>query len=440
MTPKLKAFETYAGQLEMLASHILSKPELCVDRRKDLLVALDGGSSAALRRVVSIEKRRKMGAFFTSSLLAERALEFFKEPIPDGAVFLDFACGAGDLLLAAARRLPNDQDLQSTLSLWGQRLIGFDLQSEFVRAAKVRLLLLAIEQVAPNTELAIDVHEQFPFLQTADGLTQLEDLSEVTHIIINPSFAKQTVPEGCTWATKKVSSAAVFLHACVSRAEEGTKIVAILPDVLRSGSNYKNWRREIAARAAIEEIKLIGRFDKWTDVDVFMIRLTVGADDHQVGDADWWNGNHELGEIKVSDRFDVEVGGVVPHRDKKKGRWYAYVYSRLLPRWGTVRTFKEHRRSRGKVFKPPFVAVRRTSSPSDEFRAVGTLISGTELVAVENHLIVLTPKDGLVRTCRELLQVLQNRKTNDWLNERIRCRHLTVPALQELPFGGNRNE
>lgn len=437
MTPKLKAFEAYTGQLEKLATQLLATPEVGVDRRRDLLVALDGGSSAALRRVVSIEKRRKAGAFFTSSSLAEQALEFFKEPISDSAVFLDFACGAGDLLLAAARRLPTDQDLQCTLSLWGHRLIGFDLQPEFVKAAKVRLLLLAIEQAAPTAGLSIEVHEQFHLLKTADGLTQLEDLSKVTHIIINPSFAKQIVPEGCTWATRKVSSAAVFLHACVSNAAIGTKIVAILPDVLRSGSNYKKWRKEIAAAATIGEIKLIGRFDKWTDVDVFMIRLTVGASDNQVGESDWWNGNHEQGEVKVSDRFDIAVGGVVPHRDKKEGPWYAYIYSRLLPRWQTVRIFAKHRRSRGKVFKPPFVAVRRTSSPSDEFRAVGTLISGTELVAVENHLIVLTPKDGLVRTCRELLRVLQDQKTNEWLNERIRCRHLTVPALLELPFRRN---
>jgi hypothetical protein len=438
MTPKLKAFEAYTGQLEKLATQLLSTPAVRADRRNDILVALDGGSSAALRRVVSIEKRRKIGAFFTSSSLAEQALEFFKEPISDSAVFLDFACGAGDLLLAAARRLPVDPDLQCTLSIWGKRLIGYDLQPEFVRAAKVRLLLLAIEQGASPTASSLNVHEQFASLQTADGLTQLTNLAEVTHITINPSFAKQTVPEGCTWATKKVSSAAVFLHACLSSAVLGTKIVAILPDVLRSGSNYKKWRSEIAAASTIEEIKLIGKFDKWTDVDVFMIRLTVGTNGDHSGESDWWGGNDEKSESKLSDRFRIEVGGVVPHRDKKEGPWYPYVYSRLLPRWKTVRSFAKRRRFKGKVFKPPFVAVRRTSSPSDAFRAVGTLITGTERVAVENHLIVLTPKDGLVRTCKELLEVLQDPRTNDWLNERIRCRHLTVPALQELPFGRNR--
>lgn len=440
MAPKLEAFGAYTGQLEMLAAQLLSTPEVRVDRRRDLLVALDGGSSAALRRFVSIDKRRKIGAFFTPSSLADQALEFFNEPIPDSAVFLDSACGAGDLLLAAARTLPTDQDLQRTLSLWGKRLIGFDLQPEFVRAAKVRLLLLAIQKGAMPTGASINVYEQFPLLRIADGLTQFADLSEVTHITINPSFAKQIVPEGCTWATKKVSSAAIFLHACVANAAIGTKIVAILPDVLRSGSNYKKWRTEIAAAATIEEMKLIGKFDKWTDVDVFMMRLTVGANGNQAAESDWWSGNQKENEHKVSDRFYIEVGGVVPHRDKKEGPRYAYVYSRLLPRWKTIRAFAKHRRFKGKVFKPPFVAVRRTSSPNDEFRAVGTLVSGKELVAVENHLLVLTPKDGLVRTCRQLLEVLQDPKTNDWLNERIRCRHLTVPALQELPLGRLGNE
>jgi hypothetical protein len=33
-----------------------------------------------------------------------------------------------------------------------------------------------------------------------------------------------------------------------------------------------------------------------------------------------------------------------------------------------------------------------------------------------------------------LLRVLKSRKTDQWLNNRIRCRHLTVRSLNELPW------
>lgn len=434
--PKLKAFEAYARKLEALAAETISTPLGNVELNKDITVALDGGSSAALRRVVPVEKRREMGAYFSSSSLADQALEFFEDPIPNDAIFLDCACGAGDLLLAAARRLPVHKDLPSTLSAWGKQLIGFDLQPEFIRAAKARLILLAIERGARKNRGSIPANDKlFPSIHTADGLTQTDDFARVTHITINPSFAKHIVPDNCVWATEKVSAAAIFLHTSVSNSAPGTKIVAILPDVLRSGSNYAKWRKEIAAHAIIEEIKVIGKFDTWTDVDVFLLRLTVGdAQKHKI-QSDWWKGRREEDGLTVGGQFEIEVGRVVPHRDPKKGRWHPYIYSRVLPKWKTVRTFSTHRRFAGKVFKPPFVVVRRTSRPEDQHRAVGTVVSGHEKIAVENHLIVLTPKDGLVRTCRKLLEVLRSPQTNDWLNERIRCRHLTVPALQELPYG-----
>lgn len=433
--PKLSGFSAYTKQLERLATQTLSALVPSDDLKNHITVALDGGSSAALRRAVPIQKRRELGAYFTPSSLADEAVEFFRESIPKSAVFMDCACGAGDLLLAAARRLPVCNDLSNTLSSWAEQLIGFDLQSEFVRAAKLRLLLLAIERGATIDLASIPAEDEFlPLLRNADGLEQTVDYTRATHIAINPSFAKQLVPDDCTWATEKVCSAAVFLHACVLNSTAGTKIVAILPDVLRSGSNYKKWREEIARHATIEEVKIIGKFDTWTDVDVFLVRLTAGAPVRKRIQSDWWKTMKGQKGTTLTDRFEIEVGRVVPHRDPKEGPWWPYIYARVLPKWKTVRIFPNHRRFAGKVFKPPFVVVRRTSRPEDAYRAVGTVISGDNEVAVENHLIVLTPKDGLVRTCRELLEVLRTPETNDWLNERIRCRHLTVPALQDLPY------
>lgn len=426
-------FEVYTKELETLVLATL-RSKARAETLGAITVALDGGSSAALRQVVPIDKRRELGAYFTPSKLATEAVEFFQEKLPKTAAVMDCACGAGDLLLAAARELPVCSTLSQTLNAWGEQLIGRDIQTEFVTATKLRLMLLAIDRGCRIDLDTIPSDKRFfPLIRSGDGLGAVAEHADVTHITINPSFSKREAPEGCKWATEKVSSAAVFLHECISQANSGTKIVAILPDVLRSGSNYNSWRSEIARKATIEEVKIIGKFDTWTDVDVFLIRLTVHDATTDTRSNEWWTTKNST-HLEVCDYFDVEVGRVVPHRDPNRGPWWPYIYSRVVPQWQVVRTFSKHRRFAGKVFRPPFVVVRRTSRPEDKYRAVGSIISGGKKVAVENHLIVLTPRDGLVRTCRELLEVLRTEDTNNWLNERIRCRHLTVPALSEVPY------
>jgi hypothetical protein len=88
----------------------------------------------------------------------------------------------------------------------------------------------------------------------------------------------------------------------------------------------------------------------------------------------------------------------------------------------------------GTIFAPPFVAVRRTSSPSDRKRAVGSIILGNRPVAVENHLLVLTPNDGRLESCAELLVLLACDATSDYLNLAIRCRHLTTRSVMGIPW------
>jgi hypothetical protein len=53
-------------------------------------------------------------------------------------------------------------------------------------------------------------------------------------------------------------------------------------------------------------------------------------------------------------------------------------------------------------------------------------------VAVDNHLLVLEPKAE--RGIEELVQVLRRPETTEWLNQRIRCRHLTVDAVNQIPW------
>ena len=101
-----------------------------------------------------------------------------------------------------------------------------------------------------------------------------------------------------------------------------------------------------------------------------------------------------------------------------------------------VREATEKRRFRGTVLNPPLIVIKRTSSPSDRNRASATIINLREPVAIENHMIVVTPKDGKMDTCRKLMRILQNQKTNDFLNERIRLRHLTIGVIKDIPLLG----
>jgi hypothetical protein len=129
------------------------------------------------------------------------------------------------------------------------------------------------------------------------------------------------------------------------------------------------------------------------------------------------------------------VGAVVPHRLKKnEGSFCPFLHAKGLPFWGVSKPGNERVAFAGTTFRPPFVAVRRTSSPSDRHRALSTIIRGPRLVAVENHLVVCIPKSGGLRACERLLKILQRPSTDAFLNERIRCRHLTVGVVREIPW------
>ena len=175
-----------------------------------------------------------------------------------------------------------------------------------------------------------------------------------------------------------------------------------------------------------------GRFDKWTDVDVFILTLSKTNSKKSVGRI-WWKSIKKAHQGRIGDRFKVHVGAVVPHRDLQKGPCVAYVHARTLTPWREVKRIGERRKFNGTLFEPPFVAVRRTSRPGDK-RAIASIVRGKRKVAVENHLIVLFPKRKTIGECRKLVQVLKSAETDRWLNKRIRCRHLTVQALQELPW------
>jgi hypothetical protein len=272
-----------------------------------------------------------------------------------------------------------------------------------------------------------------PKVIVADAAQDLVTAEGATQIVLNPPYGKVRAPEGCSWATGKVSQAAIFAERCVSAAAPGTRLVAILPDVRRSGSFYARWRKRIEERTTIDSVQIVGAFEG-ADVDVFILRLIVGDVPIRSAAAKWYSPDGNGGG-SVGDQFDVHVGAVVLHRHREIGPSRPFVMARDMPAWSTVdMVHGKRRRFNGRTFQPPFIVVRRTSAPREKRRAVGTLVLGTQPVAVENHLLVLLPKDGQAARCRQVLKVLGNRQTDRRLNGRIRCRHLTVSALRELPW------
>ena len=390
--------------------------------------ALDGQAAAELRNLVPLNVRRERGAFFTTSELRRKALSASPNGT-SGDVYFDPACGAGDLLVEAAKGMPVFDSFESTVEHWSGRLLGCDVEPYFVEAAKLRLLLAAAYQ-SGQPILGRIPSDVFPGLVVGDGLAQQPLANRSDHIVLNPPFGYVRAPNSATWARGRVSEAAVFLARLLEDAPVGASITAILPDVLRSGTRYRKWRALIESMVTISQIESQGVFDESTDIDVFLLRGTRSA----VNDSDTqWADTRHVGEV-VGDFFNVHVGPVVPHRDPESGPWHPFIWPKRLPSSGPFNPEGRSRRFAGRTFSPPFVAIRRTSRPGQKRRAGGVLVVGDYPVAVENHLLVALPKNDNESSCLDLMDVLEDQQTRDWLDRQIRTRHLTVSAIRGLPW------
>jgi hypothetical protein len=431
----MNLFSTYTAELGKYTSNILVSPTGSF-RKTDIEKSLFSAKQVErhLRALIPIEELRDAGSFFTGDDMAVDAADCFGNTISRKSFIIDPACGAGNLLIASSKKLPVFRSsLRKTLTVWGQCLAGFDLFPEFVDATKLRLILEAVSRGAVSDLRNIeDAKKLFPFIQEGDAFVCGTTLANATHIIINPPYYKMDAAESCEWADGKINAAAKFMDLVALNATKGTLVSAILPDVLRSGSRYAKWRGLLSSKFKCSVLSA-GRFDSNTDVDVFLLS---GEASPSGCEPDWLGVKHSA--KTVGNYFDISIGPVVPYRDKKAGKSSPYIHPRQLPLWTEVRVedIEETWDYAGTLKTPPFIAIRRTSSPSDAYRAGGILINGKLPVAVENHLIVVRPKSGRVGDCRKLLKVLQNKNTNDFLNQRIRCRHLTVSAVKEIPWIG----
>jgi hypothetical protein len=421
-------YSVYVSQLRRLAQQ---SPQ-SVDWNVQVDAALNGQAGAELRRVASLVTRRKFGAFFTGTDLGGKLIGCAPSfSITD--VLYDPTCGMGDLLVAAARTLPLGANLSATLRQWGRQLSGTDVHSEFIKGTRTRLVLLARQRHKSDEPLRVSDAAFFPFIRVADGLKQHALFARATHLLLNPPFGQVPAPLDCKWAGGRITEAAAFVVAALERAKPGTVMLAILPEVLRSGSFSEQWRRRVNELAQIQLVEPYGIFDDNTDVDVFLLRL-ARRDVLALGSTHQWVQSSAANTTTIADFFDVHVGRVVPHRDPVKGEVHPYIHPRCVTTWTVMRDFSEFRRHEGLLYNPPFVVLRRTSRPGHRYRAAATVIAGKKPVAVENHLIVCQPKDRKFRTCMKLMLQLKTTAVNEFLNARIRCRHLTVSSVATIPL------
>ncbi len=387
---------------------------------------VDGLATKELRRLIDLNTRRLYGAFFTDSSLAKQVLKRLKPKFDNNSILYDPACGAGNLLIAASNYLfelnivPNCNNF----------LLGTDLHKEFVEATQLQLKINTLLNAV--TDNAID--KTFGTIKVADGLLDNDYYKKATHIFVNPPFNQLKTDEKVSWANGKVSAAALFIDKIIKNCLPGTSIIAILPDVLRSGSRYEKWRRMIFKNCTIKKTILFGQFDKYTDVDVYAINLIKREKQLEMV--------NEVERPAVIDNnvnqtldalFNICVGPVVDNRDEHKGNMLPYIVSKGLQGWSIYKEITLNRQHTGKSFLMPFVVIKRTSRMSDPNRAVASIINCSSPVYVDNHLIILQPKSGKLEDCRKVLDILKDERTNIWLNEKIRCRHLTVKVVSKIP-------
>lgn len=417
MRHPLKIFAPYASQFEAFVDSRAGKD---TDSAAGLVPFEGLEPYQALRSLVPVEELRSLGIFFTGADIAGRLWEPVLGTLTPDSIVVDPACGVGDLLLRPAAFLAENHES----AILSYQIRGSDLEDAFLRTARARMRFTHGHR-APG--------ETFQFFEQRDFLADPGSIVDASHVVMNPPFFPMQAPESCRWAAGKVNSAALFVMAALEAMNEGSRLLAVLPDVLRSGARYEKWRSRVADFAEVVRVEPLGQFDTETDVHVFILDVVIRpshADQARQQIQGWTKAESSRGAT-VADHFEVRVGPVVPHRDPETGPEVPFLTTKnILSKEGNRPT----RRYSGRLYSGPMVLVSRTSRPGQSPRARATLLQDKASAAVENHLLVLKPLDQSVDSCHRLVALLNDPRTTDFLDERIRCRHLTVGAVRDIPW------
>ncbi|MBP0644260.1 hypothetical protein J8J17_20905, partial [Mycobacterium tuberculosis] len=120
---------------------------------------------------------------------------------------------------------------------------------------------------------------------------------------------------------------------------------------------YQLLRNAIEERLQAE-CKVWGRFNQKTDIDVFNLYGQKYSSNHVIA----WQKSYDKYPT-LSEKFDVFIGPLVAYRDKEEGDEYPYIHAKNCARCQEITSITEKRKFQGKVIEPPFVVIKRTSSP-----------------------------------------------------------------------------
>lgn len=423
-----KMLRSYLDQYHKRLTYAVKARGNAEKRSATIASMLNGEVTRGVNNILGRDQRRSSGIFFSGETWAERVKAVL--PKREYRRYVDPACGVGDLLLAVAAQLPLQASLKGTLESWECSLRGIDIHEAFPALAWSRIQALAIHRhgLAVSTgNLDIKVGATSDSFSHADALRSPWLLDERDCIVMNPPFQQVDTPQWSTITSGKVTAAALFLEKAICTSPPGVDVVAIVPEVLRSGSRFIKLRRLLQETCLIHLFESAGRFSAEADIDVAVLAVTVGRS-HPTYTA----GQQPEPTPALGDRCKVHVGSVVPHRLTHQAKKTRYLDVPGAPQWQEVEVerFTDYV---GRTFDPPFVVVRRTSSPGDKKRARATIVRGAGPVLVENHLLVLLPARRTLTECRRLVAILRDDRTDAWLNEELRCRHLTVGVVARIP-------
>lgn len=406
----------------------LDEGTLCPEKLVSNL--MNGHATNFVYNTLSLSDRRKHGVFFSGALWAKTILA--GHDLTGWQRFVDPSVGVGDLLLEVCRSLPLQKTANETIKDWADRLVAIDLRKSFLDIAWMRIQGLAYHRHAAEKGQSnkISFKELPKTFQVGDALETNLQLTPDDCVVMNPPYQRIQAPENSFAGKGKRSAAALHLERIIRIAPPGVGIFALIPDVLRSGSSYAKFRTELTNLVNITSFKPFGAFGTQADIDVAILVATSKPPEEALIELQPEISNEQC----IEDFFSVSVGPVVPHRTPTDGKLYGYLTAKNAVVGEEIKAASEFATYNCRIERGPFVIVRRTSSPSDKKRARSTLFSSREEALVENHLLILKPKDKKISTCRMLLSVLDNDRTDAWLNHRIRCRHLTVGAIKSLPW------
>jgi len=389
---------------------------------------LDGLAYDQLRRLVPLSDRRKASTFFTGSALRARLVAPYKHEIRRGAAVIDPACGVGDLLIAAIYSLPKSWTTSKIAEHATSHFSGSEIIPTLAEVAQERLSL-AVQSHSR--------HRQSQLLPPAQGHVKVANssglepnvLAYADIVLLNPPFGRVRLPKQ-SWGQGLATEAAPFTLSVVKNCKPGARIAAILPDALRSGPRYARWREEVRRFVKIEDIEIVGEFDRWTSIDVFIARLKVESG----SDSDLEQSQKHrpaLGTLA-----SVHVGDVVPHRHLAIGPEVPYLTVATVPVGGTINRAPT-RRFPGRTHSGPLVVARRTSAAGNGGRPrlqTSVVPEWIGAAAVENHLLVIKPKNNSMAACEMLANSLRDISVTEWLNTASRTRHLTCQVVRDIPL------